>query len=159
MPEYAQIDLFVYKAKIFRNRFVTIGWFNQINYMRDRRQGWILLKIESDPAGDLFLFLPAELSNIKKQFESLTCIKGEDTHIADFPFSGKAKKPAGATIMTCRFSDHTTVIKFAAGKAIPMLLTTRRRRQLISDASPPEAGSPAAVLMPGLPFIRSSDLY
>ena len=90
MPEYAQIDLFVYKAKIFRNRFVTIGWFNQINYMRDRRQGWILLKIESDPAGGLFLFLPAELSNIKKQFESLTCIKGEDTHIADFPFSGKS---------------------------------------------------------------------
>ena len=90
MPEYAQIDLFVYKAKIFRNRFVTIGWFNQINYMRGRRQDRILFLIGSSPAGGLFLFLPAELSNIKKQFESLTCIKGEDTHIADFPFSGKA---------------------------------------------------------------------
>lgn len=59
MPEYAQIDLFVYKAKIFRNRFVTIGWFNQINYMRGRRQDRILFLIGSSPAGGLFLFLPA----------------------------------------------------------------------------------------------------
>jgi hypothetical protein len=66
MPEYAQIDLFVYKAKIFRNRFVTIGWFNQINYMRGHRQDRILFLIGSSPAGGLFLFLPAELSNIKK---------------------------------------------------------------------------------------------
>ena len=72
MPEYAQIDLFVYKTKIFRNRFVTIGWFNQINYMRGRRQDRILFLIGSSPAGGLFLFLPAELSNIKKQFESRT---------------------------------------------------------------------------------------
>ena len=90
MPEYAQIDLFVYKAKIFRNRFVTIGWFNQINYMRGRRQDRILFLIGSSPAGGLFLFLPAGLSNIKTHIESLTCIKGEDTHIADFTFSGKS---------------------------------------------------------------------
>ena len=86
MPEYAQIDLFVYKAKIFRNRFVTIGWFNQINYMRGRRQDRILFLIGSSPAGGLFLFLPAGLSNTRNHIESLTCIKGEDTHIADFPF-------------------------------------------------------------------------
>lgn len=57
MPEYAQIDLFVYKAKIFRDRFVTIGWFNQINYMRGRRQDRILFLIGSSPAGGLFLRL------------------------------------------------------------------------------------------------------
>ena len=46
--------------------------------------------IGSNPAGGLFLFLPAGLSNIKTHIESLTCIKGEDTHIADFLFSGKS---------------------------------------------------------------------
>ena len=35
-------------------------------------------------------FLLAGLSNIKTHIESLTCIKGEDTHIADFTFSGKS---------------------------------------------------------------------
>jgi hypothetical protein len=58
--------------------------------MRGRRQDRILFSIESSPAGGLFLFLPAGLSNIETHIESLTCIKGEDTHIADFLFSGKA---------------------------------------------------------------------
>lgn len=96
MPEYAQIDLFVYKAKIFRNRFVTIGWFNQINYMRGRRQDRILFLIGSSPAGGLFLFLPAELSNIKKQFESLTCIKEAMSRFEDGSSSRSKKQKSEA---------------------------------------------------------------
>lgn len=131
MPEYAQIDLFVYKAKIFRNRFVTIGWFNQINYMRGRRQDRILFLIGSSPAGGLFLFLPTELSNIKKQFESLTCIKGEDTHIADFPFSGKA---VSVPLPFAPLSDSEDSKSYCM-QVYPSVLHVRRKEKNISGAS------------------------
>ena len=131
MPEYAQIDLFVYKAKIFRNQFVTIGWFNQINYMRGRRQDRILFLIGSSPAGGLFLFLPAELSNIKKQFESLTCIKGEDTHIADFPFSGKA---VSVPLPFAPLSGSEGSGPYCL-QVYPSVLRVRRKEKTISGAS------------------------
>lgn len=45
--------------------------------------GMVALKVRTDGSEGAGII-------IKKQFESLTCIKGEDTHIADFPFSGKS---------------------------------------------------------------------
>ena len=48
------------------------------------------LTTANQPVKQCFTAILARLSKPKHHIESLTCIKGEDTHIADFTFSGKS---------------------------------------------------------------------
>lgn len=73
----------------------------------------------------------AELSNIKKQFESLTCIKGEDAHIADFPFSGKA---VSVPLPFTPLSDSEDSKSYCM-QVYPSVFLVRRKEKNISGAS------------------------
>lgn len=82
----------------------------------------------SSLAGGLFLFPPTGLSLVNIHIESLTCIKGEDTHIADFPFQGKA---VSVPLSFCALFQALKITDRTAGRSYPSALSHQAERKTL----------------------------